>query len=199
MRVDSRPPNGAVALAPQHADLDDPALYLNRELTWLEFNRRVLAEAEDKRNPLLERLKFLAITGSNIDDFVMKRIGGLKQQIGAGLREIDRALAMANRHGASFQLSEILRVKGDLLLALGRPRLGEVKACYREAMEVANKQGAKLSKLRVSLSFARLLAAGGDPEQARAMLRPTLDAIDGGHDLADLKAAEVLLAELGDP
>ena len=60
--------NGAVATATRHADLDDPALYLNRELTWLEFNRRVLAEAEDERNPLLERLKFLAITGSNMDD-----------------------------------------------------------------------------------------------------------------------------------
>jgi polyphosphate kinase len=69
------------------ADLDDPALYLNRELTWLEFNRRVLNEAEDQRNPLLERVKFLAITGSNIDEFFMKRIGGLKIQAVAGLGE----------------------------------------------------------------------------------------------------------------
>src|SRR5215469_5579528 len=61
-------------------DLFDPELYLNRELTWLNFNRRVLAEAEDHRNPLLERVKFLAITGSNIDEFFMKRIGGLKLQ-----------------------------------------------------------------------------------------------------------------------
>ncbi len=66
-------------------DLNDPSLYLNRELTWLAFNRRVLHEAGDERNPLLERLKFLAIVSSNLDEFFMKRIGGLKQQIGAGV------------------------------------------------------------------------------------------------------------------
>jgi polyphosphate kinase len=69
-------------------DLSDPSLYLNRELTWLNFNRRVLAEAEDERNPLLERVKFLSITGSNIDEFFMKRIGGLKLQTVAGVPEV---------------------------------------------------------------------------------------------------------------
>lgn len=68
-------------------DLSDSEWYLNRELTWLEFNRRVLHEAEDSRTPLLERLKFIAIVSANLDEFFMKRIGGLKQQIGAGLRE----------------------------------------------------------------------------------------------------------------
>src|SRR6266581_9317003 len=69
------------------ANLDDPSLYLNRELTWLAFNQRVLAEAETDQNPLLERVKFLAITGSNLDEFFMKRIGGLKQQAAAGVPE----------------------------------------------------------------------------------------------------------------
>ena len=73
--------------ADDDADLDDPRLYLNRELTWLEFNRRVLAEAENTQNPLLERVKFLAITGSNLDEFFMKRIGGLKLQAAAGVPE----------------------------------------------------------------------------------------------------------------
>src|SRR5262249_38096365 len=68
--------------APAVRTLRAPELYLNRELTWLEFNRRVLHEAEDARNPLLERVKFLAITASNLDEFFMKRIGGLKQQVG---------------------------------------------------------------------------------------------------------------------
>ena len=68
---------------PPQVDLSAPELYLNRELTWLAFNRRVLHEAMDERTPLLERVKFAAIAGSNLDEFFMKRIGGLKQQIGA--------------------------------------------------------------------------------------------------------------------
>src|SRR5580658_6214300 len=75
-----------------HTAADDalsaPSLYLNRELTWLAFNQRVLAEAEDEANPLLERVKFLAIGCSTIDEFFMKRIGGLKQQVVAGLHEL---------------------------------------------------------------------------------------------------------------
>jgi polyphosphate kinase len=67
-------------------DLKDPALYLNRELTWLSFNQRVLNEARDPRTPLLERLKFVAIVSGNLDEFFMKRIGGLKQQAGANIK-----------------------------------------------------------------------------------------------------------------
>ena len=68
--------------APPGYDLDDPSLYLNRELSWLEFNQRVLAEARDRRNRLLERVKFLAITASNLDEFYTKRVGWLKQARG---------------------------------------------------------------------------------------------------------------------
>jgi polyphosphate kinase len=69
-------------------DLDAPEYYLNRELTWLTFVKRVLHEAGDTRTPLLERVKFLAITSSILDEFFMKRIGGLKQQVAAGVHKL---------------------------------------------------------------------------------------------------------------
>ncbi len=69
-------------------DLLNPEYLLNRELTWLNFNFRVLHEAEDPRVPLLERVKFVAIVSSNLDEFFMKRIGGLKQQVGAGVHRV---------------------------------------------------------------------------------------------------------------
>jgi len=72
--------------AASHAvDLSEPSYYLNRELSGLAFQRRVLHEVLDDDNPLLERVKFLAIVTTNLDEFFRKRVGGLKQQIAAGV------------------------------------------------------------------------------------------------------------------
>lgn len=83
-------PARKASVKPQVALVDptDSQWYLNRELTWLSFNQRVLHEAADPRTPLLERVKFLAIVSANLDEFFMKRIGGLKQQLAADVQEL---------------------------------------------------------------------------------------------------------------
>ena len=68
--------------------LDDPARFLNRELQWLEFNDRVLHQAADEGAPLLERVRFLAIFSSNLDEFFMKRVGGIRRQLEAGVQAV---------------------------------------------------------------------------------------------------------------
>lgn len=69
-------------------DISNPKNFINRELGLLQFQRRVFDEAKDERNPLLERVKFLSILGSNLDEFFMVRVGGLKMQNDTGVVEL---------------------------------------------------------------------------------------------------------------
>ena len=81
------PASDSPALQLNEAPLNDPSLYINRELSLLAFQRRVLEEAEDGRNPLLERVKFLSILGSNLNEFFMVRVAGLVSQMEAGIMD----------------------------------------------------------------------------------------------------------------
>jgi predicted ATPase len=114
----------------------------------------------------------------------------------AGLEEIERALATARERGESFQLSEMLRLKGELLMR-SKSTLPDAEACFRKAISTADKQGAVLSKLRATTSLARLLADKGGTTKARALLQPTVESITEGRDLSDFKAAAALLAAFG--
>src|SRR5687767_11866458 len=75
----------AVTATPEAPALDSPELFVNREVSWLQFNERVLELAEDDSTPLLERAKFLAIYATNLDEFFMVRVAGLHDQVDAGI------------------------------------------------------------------------------------------------------------------
>jgi polyphosphate kinase len=92
-------------------DLDNPKFYINRELGMLEFQRRVFEEAMDEKNPLLERVKFLAILGSNLDEFFMVRVGGLVMQRDAGVYSLTKDGLTPNQ-----QLIEIRKIANKLMI-----------------------------------------------------------------------------------
>ncbi len=95
----------------QTPKLSDPSLYNNRELSWLAFNRRVLEEAEDERNFVLDRFKFLAIFSANLDEFFMVRVAGLKDQVKAGFKKPDNKSGLTPKR----QLAHIAEMTSELV------------------------------------------------------------------------------------
>ena len=100
--VSGRKPAGTAA-AQQTFDFTAPQYYTNRELSWLDFNMRILEEARDRNNLLFERLKFLSITSSNLDEFFMVRVASLKDMIHAGYDKTDLAGMTAEEQFAAVQ------------------------------------------------------------------------------------------------
>src|SRR6266581_5921406 len=127
-------------------DLDDPSLYINRELGLLSFQWRVLEEARDATNPLLERIKFLAIVGSNLNEFFMVRVAGLNAQLDAGIAEFG-----PDRMSPSAQLLAIRREVKRLVEA--------VHQCVeRELIPELTDEGIRISSYP-ELTAKQLLAA----------------------------------------
>jgi polyphosphate kinase len=135
-------------VAPEALDLDSTELYVNRELSWIDFNERVLELAEDERTPLMERLKFLSIYSTNLDEFTMVRVAGLHDQVDAGIdaRKADglspsdtidllaaRTQELARRH--SRQWEERVRPA----LAEHGIRVLDIESCSPEELETVDR------------------------------------------------------------
>lgn len=126
---------------PEGAPLDDPALYFNRELSWIDFNWRVLFQALDPRVPLLERAGFVAITSSNLDEFFQKRVGGLKRQVVAGVQRLS-----ADGRTPGEQLALIRAAVVSMRRAMGRAWEAVLKPALHARADVVVADWAELSE-----------------------------------------------------
>src|SRR5262249_14194666 len=163
----------------------NPALYLDRELSWIAFNQRVLEEAQDPRNPLLERVKFLAIFSSNLDEFFMIRVSGLKKQLQSGV----------NRRAPSGLLpSEQFHAVRVAIL----PQLAERERLFHDELRPALHQaGIRLLHYHELNARQREAADAYFERAAFPVLTPL--AIDAGHPFPFISNLSVnLLIELRD-
>ena len=136
------PGAGALFDPALQAEFADPALYINRELSWLEFNQRVLDEACDPSVPLLERLKFLCISASNLDEFFMVRVAGLKQQLSSGVAEAgpDGLLPAELLARVSVRAQRMVAEQYRLWLKELQPRLVQAGVSFLRVAELNTEQ-----------------------------------------------------------
>ncbi|MFZ2499038.1 MAG: polyphosphate kinase 1 [Methanosarcina sp.] len=164
-------------------DLSDPRLYTDREYSWLQFNDRVLEEAYDQRNPLLERVKFLSIFGSNLDEFFMVRVSGVLKRILEGVKE-DQTDELAQQQ---------LRIIREELLR----QLPLNDSCWNEMLEPALRE----NRIKV-LNYFEL--SGGEREKLRDYFErnifPLLTPLgfDSGHPFPHISNLSLNLAVLID-
>jgi polyphosphate kinase len=161
-------------------DLDNPKNYINRELSMLEFQRRVLEEAQDETNPLLERVKFLAILGSNLDEFFMVRVAGLKKQIEAGVHETP-----PDGMSPAEQLVAIRKVAWQLMVS--------ARECLRDdILPQLNKAGIHVMDYRELSDRQKVAVDGFFDEVVFPVLTPL--AFDPGHPFPHISNLSLNLA-----
>ncbi|BAU64277.1 Polyphosphate kinase [Stanieria sp. NIES-3757] len=146
-------------------DLNDPKYYFNRELSWVEFNRRVLHEAIDSRTPLLERLKFMAIFSSNLDEFFMVRVAALKQQVEAGVRKLtpDGRTPSQQLQDLSDRLKPLVQQQHQHFEKVLKQELGKQGIYFLDYLDLNQEQRTYLNRLFEENIFPVLTPLAVDP------------------------------------
>lgn len=146
-------------------DLKNPDYYFNRELSWLEFNRRVLEEAQDSEQPLLERVKFISIFGSNLDEFFMTRVAGLNQQVSAGVIETppDGLTPAEQLTAIRKRLKPMLKDVRECLQGVLLPALSEMGVRIYSFAELNKKQADRANQFFENEVFPVLTPLAFDP------------------------------------
>jgi len=151
--------------APGAPPLDDPELYVNRELSLLEFQGRVLEEAQDEKVPLLERVKFLSIVGSNLDEFFMVRVAGLKRQVERGVLECgpDGMTPPAQLGAIRERVASLFRAAHECWQGQVLPSLHKAGIEVADYSQLSSRQRSALNKYFRETVFPTLTPLAFDP------------------------------------
>lgn len=146
-------------------DLRDPQYYINRELSWLAFNERVLEEAADESHPLLERLKFLIIFSTNLDEFFMIRVAGLKEQQSVGVVELaaEGLTPQQQLQSISDRLRPLIIRQGDLLIGDVLPKLARAGIVIHRFVDLPAEEQQRLKEYFMRETLPVLTPLAIDP------------------------------------
>lgn len=144
---------------------NNPEYYFNRDLSWIEFNKRVLEEALDQSLPLLERVKFLSIFCTNLDEFYMIRVSGLMEQVSAGITSvgIDGLSPQETLNQISIKVSELLKIHMNCYLSDVLPKLKENGIEILNYEDLADEEKALLKQYYIKEIFPTLTPLAFDP------------------------------------
>ncbi|WP_369060059.1 RNA degradosome polyphosphate kinase [Caulobacter sp. 73W] len=144
--------------------LGSPDRFINRELSWLAFNRRVLEESQNPRHPLLERLRFLAISAGNLDEFYMVRVAGLKGQVREAVRAVSQdGLTAAEQLSAINESAAELMADQQAIWSQIRAELASENLTLLDAKDVTPRDHAKAEEIFLSRIFPVLTPLAIDP------------------------------------
>lgn len=173
METQSRNPVEEDTLSPEEhlqdpivrTDFRNPQYFINRELSWIDFNERVLEEAEDVAHPLLERLKFLSIFSSNLDEFFMIRVAGLKEQVSVGVVELaaDGLTPQEQLNEIRLKLRPLLERQGRILLDDVLPKLSDAGVEFHSLQDLPADEHERLQTYFMQEVLPVLTPLGVDP------------------------------------